>query len=188
MTPIPRGRRLVVVGRGVTAERVAALCGPLYEELCMSQEVVEFHADDHVVIAEDEPDAGRALLYMAAQGEVLPAYLGYAAPHREGWKALVSLAAREVQKSRIDAVSAPAGVDVGAESPDEVAISVAAELVAIRRGRPRPSAGLEVTPARGKRPRPTAEARPRRLIGSFARPLSPGDDADDDGDDTSGRN
>src|SRR5688572_22839601 len=102
MTVIPRGRRLVVIGRGVTAERVAALCGPLYDELMMSQEVGDFQTDDHVVIAEDEPDAGRALLYMAAQAEVVPAYLGYAAPHREGWKALVSLAAREVPKARID--------------------------------------------------------------------------------------
>jgi xanthine dehydrogenase accessory factor len=190
MTEIARGRRLVVIGRGITAERVAALCGGLYEELVMSQEVGELRADDHVVIAEDEAEAGRALLYMAAQGEVVPAYLGYAAPHREGWKALVSLAAREVPKARIDAVSAPAGVDVGAESPDEVAIAVAAELVAVRRGRPRPSAGLEVTPGRGKRSRPNAaEARPRRLVGSFARPL-PGDDGEGDADDgdPSGRN
>lgn len=175
-------RRLIVIGRGVTAERVAALCGPLYDELRLSEEVVAVLADDHMVIAEDEPEAGRALLYMAAQAEVLPAYLGYAAPHREGWKALVSLAAREVPKARIDAVSAPAGVDVGAESPDEVAISVAAELVAVRRGRVRPSAGLEVS-APARRPRPTvAEARPRRLVGSFARPLP------DDDDDPGGRN
>src|SRR5215467_4902131 len=109
-------RRLIVIGRGVTAERVAAL----------------------------------------------------AAQHREGWKALVWLAARDVPKERIDAVSAPAGVDVGAETPDEVAIAVAAELVAIRRGRPRPSSGLEL--AGGRRSR-SVEARPRRLIGSFGRPV-----------------
>ncbi len=89
MSITPPARRLVVIGRGVTAERVAALCGPLYEEITMSQEVVEVSAADHVVIAEDEPEAGRALLYMAVQAESLPAYLGYAAPHREGWKALV---------------------------------------------------------------------------------------------------
>ena len=88
MSLTPPARRLVVIGRGVTAERVAALCGPLYEEITMSQEVVAVSAADHVIIAEDEPEAGRALLYMAAQAESLPAYLGYAAPHREGWKAL----------------------------------------------------------------------------------------------------
>src|SRR5262249_20625710 len=167
-------RRLIVLGRGLTAERVAALAGQLgYDELRLSEEIVELMTDDHVVVAEDDPQFGRALLLQAASAEVMPAYLGFAAPHREGWKALVWLAAREVAKTRIDAISAPAGVDVGAETPDEVAISVAAELVAIRRGRPRPSAGLEMVG--GKRSR-GAEARPRRLIGSFGRTLAPDDD------------
>jgi xanthine dehydrogenase accessory factor len=171
-------RRLIVIGRGVTAERVAALGGQLgYEELRLSGDVADVKAEDHVIIAEDDPEHGRELLYQAVQAAVLPAYLGYAAPHREGWKALVSLAARDVPKARIDAVSAPAGVDVGAETPDEVAISVAAELVALRRGRPRPSAGLELgAPKRGR----GAEARPRRLIGNFGRPLGPGSEDDDD--------
>jgi xanthine dehydrogenase accessory factor len=169
-----KARRLIVLGRGVTAERVAALCGPLYDEVRLAADVGEAGAGDHVVIAEDEVEAGRALLLEAARTDVVPAYLGYAAPHREGWKALVGLAARGVPKERIDAISAPAGVDVGAETPDEVAIALAAELVALRRGRPRPSAGLEVTPGRKRR---GAEAQPRRLIGGFARPLPDDDDS-----------
>jgi xanthine dehydrogenase accessory factor len=174
-------RRLIVIGRGVTAERVAALGGQLgYDELRLAADVADLSAEDHVVIAEDDPEHGRELLAQAVAADVLPAYLGFAAPHREGWKALVALAARDVPKARIDSVSAPAGVDIGAETPDEVAISVAAELVALRRGRPRPSAGLELgTPRRGR----GAEARPRRLIGNFGRPLasSSGDDEDSGG-------
>jgi xanthine dehydrogenase accessory factor len=174
-------RRLIVIGRGVTAERVAALAGQLgYDELRLTEEVVETTADDHVVIAEDDPLEGRKLLLAAAQVAVLPAYLGFAAPHREGWKALVWLAAKDVPKGTIDAISAPAGVDVGAESPDEIAIAVAAELVAIRRGRPRPSAGLDLGTPKRKR---AVEAQPRRLIGSFGRAI-----ASDDDDDGRGRN
>lgn len=173
-------RRLIVIGRGVTAERVAALAGQLgYEELRLADAVDDVAADDHVVVAEDDAEVGRGRLLEVATSAVMPAYLGFAAPHREGWKALVWLAARDVPKARIDAVSAPAGVDVGAETPDEVAISVAAELVAIRRGRPRPSSGLEL--AGGRRNR-GAEARPRRLIGNFGRPIIPDDE------DSGGRN
>jgi xanthine dehydrogenase accessory factor len=173
-------RRLIVIGRGVTAERVAALAGQLgYDELRLADGVEDLAADDHVVVAEDDAEHGRGRLYEVATGAVMPAYLGLAAPHREGWKALVWLAARDVPKARIDAISAPAGVDVGAETPDEVAIAVAAELVAIRRGRPRPSAGLEL--AGGRRGR-GAEARPRRLIGSFGRPIASDDE------DSGGRN
>src|SRR5262249_16304220 len=69
-------RRLIVLGRGLTAERVAALAGQLgYDELRLSEEIVELQADDHVVVAEDDPQLGRALLYQAASAEVVPAYL-----------------------------------------------------------------------------------------------------------------
>ena len=113
-------RRLIVVGRGATAERVAELAGRLgYEELQVLEEIPkEMDAGDHVVIAADDATSGRRLLGGAIRRAVLPAYLGYAAPHREGWKALVQLAAESVDKKRLDLVSAPAGVDVGAETPD----------------------------------------------------------------------
>jgi xanthine dehydrogenase accessory factor len=179
-------RRLLIIGRGVTAERIAELAGRLgYDEVGLSDDLPDLRADDHLVIAEEDVNIARDLLHSAAEGTILPAYLGYAAPHKEGWKALVGLAARNVPKARIDAVCAPAGVDVGAETPEEVAISVAAELVALRRGRPLPSAGLDVTATR----RPAVDARPRRLIGAFGRAAAPppppdaldGDDDDDNG-------
>ena len=142
--------RLIIIGRGTTAERIAELANLLrYDEIRLVDDLPrDLAAADHLVIAEDEPGPGRELLLRAAQGEVMPAYLGYAAPHREGWKALVRLAAARLPKERIDQVAAPAGADVGAETPEEVAIAVAAELVALRRGRRRPSAGF-ARPARG---------------------------------------
>ena len=159
--------RLILIGRGSTAERLAELAARLgYSEIRLIDAVPDDLAeDDHLVVAEDEPDAGRRHLMRAAKGTLMPAYLGYAAPHPEGWKALVALAAAGVPKARLDAISAPAGVDVGAESPDEVAIAVAAELVAILRGRPRPSAGLAVSAPRT----PASEPRPRRLLGALGR-------------------
>jgi xanthine dehydrogenase accessory factor len=175
-------RRLIIIGRGMTAERLAVLAGQLgYEELTVTEGLDQrLEAEDHVVIAEEDTTRARDLLHAIATGERVPAYVGYAAPHKEGWKALVTLAARNVPKARVDAVSAPAGVDVGAETPDEVAIAVAAELVALRRGRARPSAGLDLAPAR----RPAlVEARPRRLIGGIPRR-----DAGDDDDNGEGRN
>lgn len=175
-------KRLIVIGRGLMAEKVAALAAPLgYDELRLSEETVALEGGDHVVVAEDDPDEGRTLLLEVANGERMPAYLGFAAPHREGWKALVWLAACNVPKARIDLISSPAGVDVGAETPDEVAIAIAAELVAIGHGRPCPSSGLELATGAGKKTR-GVEARPRRLIGGFARPAVPDDD------DSGGRN
>lgn len=135
----------MIVGRGSTAERLAELAGRLgYEEIRLVDDVpADLATGDHVVVAEDQPGPGRELLVRAACAAVVPAYLGYAAPHAEGVNAFVALAGRDVPRERLARISAPAGVDVGAETPDEVAISVAAELVAVRRGRLLPSEGRE---------------------------------------------
>jgi xanthine dehydrogenase accessory factor len=177
-------KRLIIVGRGATAERLMELGGQLgYAEMSLSDVIPEDLCDeDHLVIAEEDHALGRKLLVQAALASQLPEYLGFAAPHREGWKALVHLASEGVAKERIDAVSAPAGVDVGAETPEEVAIAVAAELVAVKRGKSRPSAGLAIPVRRRAR----VEASPRRLIGAFGRP-APSDGDDGDGSDK-GRN
>lgn len=151
--------RLLILGRGTTAEQLAELGSRLgYDELCVSDDLPDdVTVDDHVVVAEDREEEGRALLLAAAQGEILPDYLAYAGPRGAGTRALVSLAAQGVPKERIQVIASPAGVDVGAETPTEVAIAVAAELVAIRRGRARPSAGLTIRAggrrARVRRPR-----------------------------------
>jgi xanthine dehydrogenase accessory factor len=179
-------RRLIIIGRGATAEKIAEIANHLgYDETRLLADLPDDLASgDHLIIAEEEHSAARDLLVEAARHEPLPEYVGFAAPHREGWKALVRLAAEGIAKPRIDAICAPAGVDVGAETPEEVAVAVAAELVALRRGRRRPSAGLTLT---RERPRPLVEPRPRRLLGGFARPAARddgerGDDRSDDDD------
>jgi xanthine dehydrogenase accessory factor len=39
-----------------------------------------------------------------------------------------------IDRELLDRIHAPVGLDVGAETPEEIAISVAAELVMLRRG------------------------------------------------------
>lgn len=39
-----------------------------------------------------------------------------------------------IDRTRLEQVHAPIGLDIGAQSPEEIAISIAAELVAVRRG------------------------------------------------------
>ena len=45
------------------------------------------------------------------------------------------LAKRGVARERLEKLKAPAGLDLGAITPDEIAISILAEIVAVRRGR-----------------------------------------------------
>jgi xanthine dehydrogenase accessory factor len=63
-----------------------------------------------------------------------PAYVGMVASRRRTRAALEQLIADGVPAERLRAVHAPIGLDVGAETPEEIAVAIAAELVRVRRG------------------------------------------------------
>jgi xanthine dehydrogenase accessory factor len=63
------------------------------------------------------------------------AYLGLVASPRRAQAVREFLETEGVPAERIAAVRAPAGIDLGAETPGEVAVSILAELVQVRRGR-----------------------------------------------------
>jgi xanthine dehydrogenase accessory factor len=64
----------------------------------------------------------------------LPAYLGMVGSRRRTRAALEQLAREGIDPGRIAAIRAPVGLDVRAETPEEIAIAIAAELVLLRRG------------------------------------------------------
>jgi len=48
---------------------------------------------------------------------------------------LKELAARGIKQELLDRVCAPVGLDIGAETPEEIAVSIMAEIIAVDRGR-----------------------------------------------------
>jgi xanthine dehydrogenase accessory factor len=64
----------------------------------------------------------------------VPAYVGMIGSRRRTRAALEQLARDGVAQERLRAVHAPIGLDVNAETPEEIAISIGAELVMARRG------------------------------------------------------
>lgn len=64
----------------------------------------------------------------------LPAYVGMVGSRRRTRAALEQLAREGIGPERIAAVRAPVGLDVRAETPEEIAVAIAAELVLLRRG------------------------------------------------------
>jgi xanthine dehydrogenase accessory factor len=64
----------------------------------------------------------------------LPAYVGMVGSRRRTRAALEQLAREGVAPERLRAVHAPVGLDIRAETPEEIAVSIAAEMVAVRRG------------------------------------------------------
>lgn len=61
------------------------------------------------------------------------AYLGMVGSRRRVRATFESLQDAGIPRERLAAVHSPIGLDIGAETPEEIAVSVAAELVAVRR-------------------------------------------------------
>lgn len=67
------------------------------------------------------------------------AYLGLIGSRAKVAKFLVRLRAAGMDPARFERLNAPVGLDLGAETPGEIAVAIVAELVARRRGRVAPS-------------------------------------------------
>lgn len=126
--------RLLLLGDGDTLDLIAELCGRLdYAEIGRADDPpAEIGPEDQVVVECRDPRRARELVAaVLAAGE--PAYVGLCAAEREALVALLKLSADRVPKARLDRVCAPAGLPIHAESADERAISVVAQLIAERR-------------------------------------------------------
>ena len=66
-------------------------------------------------------------------------YLGAMGSRRTTADRLERLRAAGVEETRLPRVMAPVGIDIGARTPEETAISICAEIIACRTGRPAPS-------------------------------------------------
>ncbi|HEY6832468.1 MAG TPA: XdhC family protein, partial [Pseudolabrys sp.] len=62
-------------------------------------------------------------------------YVAFVGSRRKAEALKKTLAERGVTPERLAKLKAPAGLDLGAITPDEIAISILAEIVALRRGR-----------------------------------------------------
>lgn len=67
-------------------------------------------------------------------GGALPAYVGMVGSRRRVRAALEQLVREGIPRERLLRVHAPIGLDIGAETPEEIALAIAAEIVRVRRG------------------------------------------------------
>ena len=116
---------LVIVGDTPIARALGVLAGSMGYELSSSPA-----GATAVVVAShghDELDTLRAALEAGVE------YIGLVASRKRGPAVLASL---DMCSSHTARVSTPAGIDIGARTPDEIALSILAEIVSRR---PRPS-------------------------------------------------
>lgn len=102
------------------------------------------------------------------------------ASRRKAERLRVAMELRGVPQARLDVMHAPAGPDIGAITPNEIALATVAGLVALRRGHPHSLARHADTPAldanagatgRHDQPRPVAPPRPAQPLTGYINPV-----------------
>jgi xanthine dehydrogenase accessory factor len=88
-------------------------------------------SNTYVVIATQHKN-DHLWLQRALQGEA--AYVALIASHHRAKLVLEYLAAEGVPANKIARIFAPAGLDLGAATPEEIALSIVSQIVALRRG------------------------------------------------------
>ncbi|HEY1275265.1 MAG TPA: XdhC family protein [Thermoleophilaceae bacterium] len=135
LEPVLPAPRVLVAGDSP----IAAALGELAPRLGL--DVVAAHDLKDAVLT---PSAGDLALVVAAHGQdevaILRAgleagvpYVGLVASRRRGAAVLDELRADGVAEELLEAIETPAGIDIGARTPAEVALSIAARIVAVRR-------------------------------------------------------
>jgi len=151
--PVPR---LLVFGPSPAARALAALghdMGYLVDVVDPSGDRRAFPSADRIFQAPSVPEvaalaAGAEHLFavVATMGEndedsvaaslaLDPAYLGVVASRKRFALLRETLVSRGIAGERLDRIRNPAGLDLGARLPEEVALSILAEIVQVRRAR-----------------------------------------------------
>jgi xanthine dehydrogenase accessory factor len=156
LEPAPPAPRVVVVGDTPIADAVVRIGDEL------GLEMVAADGDD------TEPSAGDLALVVAAHGrdetdalrralEADVPYVGLVASEKRGAGVLAEMRDAGVAEELLERIEVPAGIPIGSHAPAEVAVSILARIISVRRGaqagapsaRPSETADVAVDPICG---------------------------------------
>jgi xanthine dehydrogenase accessory factor len=95
---------------------------------------VRLHDRTHILLVTRGHKYDYDCLVRALRADPPPAYIGMIGSRRRVRATYVQLVEEGFGRDLIDRIHAPVGLDIGAETPEEIAVAVAAELVMLRRG------------------------------------------------------
>ena len=154
--PLLPARRLLIFGVSPTAQALARLAAVLgYRVEAVDPEASEtLFPDASRLVTSDasiEPpgsgrDAARCCAVVATLGQrdeeaawaatrLMPAYVGVVASRKRFGQLRETLRERGATTEQLDRIANPAGLDIGAQTPEEIALSILAEITRRARGR-----------------------------------------------------
>ncbi len=95
---------------------------------------VPIHERSHLLLVTRGHKYDYECLIRALRADPPPAYIGMIGSRRRVRATFVQLIDDGMEHDLIDRIHAPVGLDIGAETPEEIAVAVAAELIRLRRG------------------------------------------------------
>jgi xanthine dehydrogenase accessory factor len=95
---------------------------------------VPVHDRTHLLLVTRGHKYDYACLVRALRMDPAPAYIGMIGSRRRVRATYVQLLEEGIDRALLGRIHAPVGLDVGSETPEEIAVAVAAELVLVRRG------------------------------------------------------
>jgi xanthine dehydrogenase accessory factor len=140
MLPRPQ---LVAIGRSPAAGAAAAMADALgWRSLLIADDESLEHAATEIgpgayVVVATQGHFDEAALELALHRE--PAYVGLVASRRRATSVLDYLRVRGASEEALEVVRAPAGLDLGATPPAEIAVAILAEIVQLRAAGKAPS-------------------------------------------------
>ena len=147
--PLLPARRLLIFGVSPTARALARLAAVLgYRVEAVDPEASEtLFPDAGRLVTSDESveppgsaqDASRCFAVVATLGQrdeeaawtasrLMPAYVGVVASRKRFGQMRATLAAGGATQEQLDRIANPAGLDIGAQTPEEIALSILAEI------------------------------------------------------------
>jgi len=113
-------------------EGAELLSGPLPHYL----DTIKFEPESYVVIVtyshELDENVLKYLLTEKSQNILQLKYLGMIGSKRKVKEIFSRLQSQGVSKSQLDGIHAPIGVPIGSQTPEEIAVSIAAEIIKVR--------------------------------------------------------
>jgi xanthine dehydrogenase accessory factor len=104
------------------------ICGDIVEELRR----IPIDANTYVVLVSRGHKQDETALKEVAVSDA--AYVGMIGSRRRVGTVLTHLAREGYAQEALERVHTPIGLDIGAETPEEIAVSIVAEIIAVRRG------------------------------------------------------
>jgi xanthine dehydrogenase accessory factor len=138
LEPVLPAPELVVLGESPVAQALATLAGPLGFRVLDSLESISNKRDAWVVAAGMSSSEEQPLVRAALELDVV--YVAMVASRRGAEAVLADLRADGIGEEALGRLKAPAGLDIGAATGPEIALSILAEIVQRRRAERTPVA------------------------------------------------